>query len=46
MYDKYGKDGPKMGGQEDILNMFFGGGGARKGGKKEMPKVQATKKAL
>lgn len=26
--------------------MFFGGGGARQGGRKEMPKVKPTKKAL
>lgn len=45
MYDKYGKDGPKMGGGDDLLNMFFGGG-ARRGGAKQMQKVQATKKAL
>lgn len=44
MYDKYGKDGPKMGGGDDLLNMFFGGG--RRPGQKQVQKVQATKKAL
>lgn len=45
IYDKYGKDGPKMGGGDDLLNMFFGGGGARRG-PKPVQKVQATKKGL
>lgn len=46
MYDKYGKDGPKMGGgHDDLLNMFFGGGG-RKPAQKQVQKVQPTKKAL
>ncbi len=46
MYDKYGKDGPKMGGGDDLLNMFFGGGRGGRPGAKQVQKVQATKKGL
>jgi DnaJ-class molecular chaperone len=46
MYDKYGKDGPKMGGGDDLLNMFFGGGGRGRQAQKQQQKVQPTKKAL
>jgi DnaJ-class molecular chaperone len=28
------------------MNMFFGGGGGRQGGRREMAKVKPTKKAL
>jgi len=47
IYDKYGTKGG--GQQEDILNMFFGGGRGGKGGsvgRRELPKVKPTKKAL
>ena len=46
VYDKYGKDGPQMGGHDDLLSAFFGGGGRARGGPKQQQKVQATKKAL
>lgn len=50
MYDKYGPKGAQGGqSQEDILNMFFGGGRGGRGGapgKKQMQKVKATQKAL
>ena len=47
MYDRYGKEGPKMGGgADDLLNAFFGGGGGMRRGPKPQQKVQATKKAL
>lgn len=47
MYDKYGKDGPKMGGgHDDLLNMFFGGGDRGRPAQKQQQKVQPTKKAL
>ncbi len=47
MYDKYGKDGPKMGGgHDDLLNMFFGGGRGGRPAQKQVQKMQATKKAL
>lgn len=46
MYDKYGKDGPKMGGDDDILNMFFGGGMRRQASQKQAQKVKPTQKAL
>lgn len=34
IYDKYGTKGPSESG-DDILNMFFGGGGARRAGGKK-----------
>lgn len=46
IYDKFGTKGPQSS-ESDLLNMFFGGGGARsQGGRREMPKVKPTKKAL
>ncbi len=49
MYDKYGTEGGPSG-QEDLLNMFFGGGGrGGRGGaglQKQTAKVKPTKKAL
>ncbi len=47
MYDKYGAEGPQGSSQEDILNMFFGGGGGKGRGapaKKQVAKVKPTKK--
>jgi DnaJ family protein A protein 2 len=45
IYDKYGTKGPQAD-NSDIMNMFFGGGGGRPSGRREMQKVKATKKAL
>ena len=47
MYDKYGSQGGSE--QDDIMNMFFGGGRGRGGPaarRKEVAKVKPTKKAL
>lgn len=35
-----------MGGGDDLLNMFFGGGGRGRPAQKQVQKVQATKKGL
>lgn len=50
VYDKYGEKGLESGGsggdQQDLLNMFFGGGGMSKQTSKRVQKVKPTKKAL
>ena len=45
VYDKYGSNGPQASGQEDLLNMFFGGGG-RSAANKGPSKVKPTQKPL
>lgn len=45
MYDKYGSKGAPQN-QNDLLNMFFGGGRQAASQQKQMAKVKPTKKAL